>query len=267
ACGRSVARGGAPRRGFPQRPLPAFRRPRGAACRPRRRGVSRARRAAAAVRPRGDGRGLRRVRARPPAALPADVRRARAARLGPCARHRFAPGVRGAPPGVSRPRRHRRSRRRRRGRLVACPWTCASAARRPLPAGDPRGHGCRALRAGSARRRPLRGRGTETRMSLPPLEARLAAFYFAFFSFSAAYVAYFPAYLAGRGFSAANIALILALPQLARIAAPAAWGALADRTGAHRGIVILSCAAMTAGFVLLPLAESVALVALLVCFG
>ncbi len=104
-------------------------------------------------------------------------------------------------------------------------------------------------------------------MSLPPLEARLAAFYFAFFSFSAAYVAYFPAYLAGRGFSAANIALILALPQLARIAAPAAWGALADRTGAHRGIVILSCAAMTAGFVLLPLAESVALVALLVCFG
>ena len=35
---------------------------------------------------------------------------------------------------------------------------------------------------------------------------------------------------------------MLALPPLARIVAPAAWGWLADRTGAHRGVVAFSCA-------------------------
>lgn len=98
-------------------------------------------------------------------------------------------------------------------------------------------------------------------LSLP---ARLGAFYFAFFAFSAAYVAYFPAYLASRGLMAAEIALVLALPQLGRIVAPAAWGWLADRTGAHRGIVVLSCGAMTACFALLPHATGLLSMALLV---
>jgi len=87
----------------------------------------------------------------------------------------------------------------------------------------------------------------------PP--ARLASFYFLFFAYSAAYVAYFPLYLAARGFDAAGIALVLALPQVARIVAPAGWGWLADRFGAQRGIVVVSCASMAACFAALPLVD------------
>jgi MFS transporter, PPP family, 3-phenylpropionic acid transporter len=80
----------------------------------------------------------------------------------------------------------------------------------------------------------------------------LGAFYFVFFVYAGLWVAYLPPYLAGRGLGAAEIAWVLALPQLARIVAPAAWGALADRTGAQRAIVILACAANAACFALLP---------------
>ena len=81
---------------------------------------------------------------------------------------------------------------------------------------------------------------------------RLSAFYFAFFAHAGAYVAYFPLYLAERGLSAVEIATVLALPPLARIFAPAAWGWVADRTGAHRGIVVFSCAVSAVAFALLP---------------
>lgn len=81
---------------------------------------------------------------------------------------------------------------------------------------------------------------------------RLSAFYFAFFAYAAAYVAYFPLYLAHRGLSPAQIAWVLALPPLVRIVAPGAWGWLADRTGAHRAIVAFSCAVMAASFAVLP---------------
>jgi len=89
-----------------------------------------------------------------------------------------------------------------------------------------------------------------------PLPARLAGFYFLFFAYSAAYVAYLPLYLAGRGLDAGEIAVVLALPQLARIFAPAAWGVLADRYGARRAIVAASCAAMALCFAALPFAQS-----------
>src|SRR3954469_5128098 len=95
-----------------------------------------------------------------------------------------------------------------------------------------------------------------------PLSGRLAAFYFAFFAYSAAYVAYFPLYLAARGLAAAEIALVLALPQLARIFAPAAWGWLADRFGAQRAIVVVACAVMAACFGALPFAGGVNAIAL-----
>jgi len=98
----------------------------------------------------------------------------------------------------------------------------------------------------------------------PPLAARLAAFYFAFFAYSAAYVAYFPLYLASRGLGAEQMALVLALPSAARIFAPAAWGWVADHTGAQRGIVVLSCASMAACFSALPFAEGFAAIALLI---
>jgi PPP family 3-phenylpropionic acid transporter len=88
---------------------------------------------------------------------------------------------------------------------------------------------------------------------------RLSAFYFAFFAHAGAYVAYFPLYLASRGLSAAEIAGVLALPPLARTFAPPVWGWLADRSGAHRAIVVLSCAVIAAGFALMPFTDRIAL--------
>ncbi len=73
----------------------------------------------------------------------------------------------------------------------------------------------------------------------PP--ARLAAFYFAYFCYLGAYAPYFSLYLVGAGFSAGEIATILALPQFVRIFAPMAWGWLSDATGSRRGVVALSC--------------------------
>jgi len=87
---------------------------------------------------------------------------------------------------------------------------------------------------------------------------RLSAFYFAFFAYAGAYVAYFPLYLAHRGLSALEIAWVLALPAVTRIFAPAAWGWLADRSGAHRGIVAFSCAVTAAAFAALPFTPHIA---------
>lgn len=91
-------------------------------------------------------------------------------------------------------------------------------------------------------------------MALP---FRLACFYFAHFAYGGAFVAYLPLYLAWRGLQPGEIAWVLALPQLARTFAPAAWGWVADRSGAQRGIVAFSCAAMAAGFGMLPYTQGV----------
>lgn len=84
----------------------------------------------------------------------------------------------------------------------------------------------------------------------------LGAFYFAFFAWVGIVTAYFPPYLAERGLDPAQIAWVLALPPLARIVAPAAWGWIADRTRAERAIVVLSCATGAACFALLPVVGS-----------
>lgn len=97
-----------------------------------------------------------------------------------------------------------------------------------------------------------------------PLPVRLSAFYFAHFFHGGGFVAYFPLYLAWRGFGAVEIAWILALPQVARTFAPAAWGWIADRSGARRGVVAFSCAAAAGGFLALPFVESFAGVALVI---
>jgi PPP family 3-phenylpropionic acid transporter len=97
-----------------------------------------------------------------------------------------------------------------------------------------------------------------------PLSFRLALFYFAFFLYAGAYVAYFPAYLAWRGLGAAQIAWVIALPALVRVLAPTAWGALADRTGWQRGIVLFACAANAACFALLPLTPGFGAIAWLI---
>src|SRR5512138_1649116 len=85
-----------------------------------------------------------------------------------------------------------------------------------------------------------------------PVSFRLAAFYFCFFVWAGVMVAYFPPYLAARGLGATEIAWVLALPQLARIVAPSAWGWIADRSGWQRAIVVLSCAASALCFAFLP---------------
>jgi len=93
---------------------------------------------------------------------------------------------------------------------------------------------------------------------------RLSAFYFAYFAYIGVLAPYFPLYLSARGFQAAEIATVLALPGIARIFAPALWGWLADRTGAKRGIVILSCAAMVCAFAALPFVQGLTAVAVLI---
>lgn len=100
-----------------------------------------------------------------------------------------------------------------------------------------------------------------------PVSFRLGAFYFAYFIYAGLTVAYFPPYLAARGLGATEIAWLLALPQLARVVAPAAWGWIADRTGMQRAIVAFSCAANVACFALLPLVASFAAMSWLVAIA
>lgn len=90
---------------------------------------------------------------------------------------------------------------------------------------------------------------------------RLSAYFCAYFLYAGALVPYFSLYLAARGYDGGAIAVVLAMPQLARIIAPAFWGWLADRGGAARGIVVFSAAAVLAGFALLQVLEGYAAVA------
>jgi PPP family 3-phenylpropionic acid transporter len=91
-----------------------------------------------------------------------------------------------------------------------------------------------------------------------PSSFRLSAYFGAYFLYAGALVPYFSLYLAARGFGAGEIAVVLAMPQLARIIAPAFWGWLADRGGAARGIVVFAAASVLAGFALLHATEGYA---------
>ena len=97
-----------------------------------------------------------------------------------------------------------------------------------------------------------------------PVVARLAIYYFSHFAYVGAFTAYFPLYLAERGLDAGRIAAVLALPQMARIFAPGLWGWVADRWRAQRGVVVLSCSALAAGLVLLPITQGFAGIAALI---
>jgi PPP family 3-phenylpropionic acid transporter len=86
-------------------------------------------------------------------------------------------------------------------------------------------------------------------MNVPVQAApRLGAYYFAYFTYVGAFVPYFSLWLAAQGYAAQQIALVLAMPQLARIFAPALWGWLADHSGRRREVVIFSAFAVAAGF-------------------
>ena len=92
------------------------------------------------------------------------------------------------------------------------------------------------------------------------MELRLAAFYFWFFAYVGASVAYFPLYLASRGLGAVEIAWVLALPPLARIFAPAAVGLDRRphrRASRHRRVLL--CAVTALAFGLLPFTDHIAL--------
>ena len=91
--------------------------------------------------------------------------------------------------------------------------------------------------------------------------ARLGAYYFAYFAYAGALVPFFSLWLAAQGYSAAHIAWVLAMPQVARIFAPALWGWLADHAGLQRPIVIFSAFAVFAGFATLYLVQGVLAVA------
>lgn len=90
----------------------------------------------------------------------------------------------------------------------------------------------------------------------------LSTYFGAYFLYVGAFVPYFALYLAARGFGAAEIALVMAMPQLARIVAPSFWGWLADRSGAARAIVVGSVAALLAGYALVGAVQGVLAVAL-----
>jgi PPP family 3-phenylpropionic acid transporter len=99
------------------------------------------------------------------------------------------------------------------------------------------------------------------------VDARLGAYYFAFFAHAGAFVSYFALYLASLGLSAAEIAFALSMPQLARIVAPALWAWLADHwgaryAGARRAIVISSSFALLGGIASLYAAERAGSIAL-----
>lgn len=97
-----------------------------------------------------------------------------------------------------------------------------------------------------------------------PVALRLALFYFAYFAYAGMVLAFFPLYLASRGLDGGEIAFLVALPYVARVFAPAAWGWLADRTGRSRGIVIFCCAAAAVSFAAMPRVDGVAGMAALV---
>jgi len=108
-----------------------------------------------------------------------------------------------------------------------------------------------------------------------PVAMRLAAYYFAFFAHAGAFVTYFALYLASLGLGAADIALAVAMPQAARIVAPALWGWLADAwgaryTGAKRAVLVFSACATLLGFAVLlgesrPAAIALTLLAIGLC--
>jgi len=77
---------------------------------------------------------------------------------------------------------------------------------------------------------------------------RLAGVYFFYFAYLGAFAPYFSLYLNALGVTAAGIGVIMALPQLVRIAAPHLWGWLADRGGRRLRVARIGTVVGTAVF-------------------
>lgn len=84
-----------------------------------------------------------------------------------------------------------------------------------------------------------------------PYYWRLSGFYFFYFALLGTLVPYWALYLQESGFSAPEIGLLMALPQVTKLFAPVMWGWLADRTGRRLHIIRLGnfCAALVFAYV------------------
>ncbi|SMF82675.1 MFS transporter, PPP family, 3-phenylpropionic acid transporter [Tistlia consotensis] len=81
------------------------------------------------------------------------------------------------------------------------------------------------------------------------------------------YLPYFPVFLKGRGFSAEEIALVVALPAWLRLATTPALAGLADSSGRPRRVMVILALGALACFLGLSLVHSLLLVALLQGLG
>ena len=70
-----------------------------------------------------------------------------------------------------------------------------------------------------------------------PYYWRLSSFYLFYFALLGTLVPYWSLYLQDRGFAAAQIGLLMAIPQITKLGAPNLWGWLADRTGQRLRII------------------------------
>src|SRR5260370_40019790 len=78
--------------------------------------------------------------------------------------------------------------------------------------------------------------------------ARLGLFYAASFLVVGIQLPYWPVWLSGRGVAAAQIATVSAAAVWAKVIATPALGALADRLGMRRGVMILLAALACAAY-------------------
>lgn len=74
-------------------------------------------------------------------------------------------------------------------------------------------------------------------MGAIPYYWRLSGFYLFYFALLGTLVPYWALYLQQRGFSAAEIGLLMALPQITKLVAPVMWGWLADRSGNRLAVI------------------------------
>ncbi len=74
-------------------------------------------------------------------------------------------------------------------------------------------------------------------MTSIPYYWRLSGFYLFYFALLGTLVPYWALYLQQRGFSAAEIGLLMALPQITKLVAPVMWGWLADRSGNRLAVI------------------------------
>src|SRR5690606_1069666 len=77
----------------------------------------------------------------------------------------------------------------------------------------------------------------DSRQSPIPYYWRLSSFYLFYFALLGTLVPYWSLYLRDAGFAAAQIGLLMAIPQITKLGAPNLWGWLADRTGQRLRVI------------------------------